>query len=182
MSCRSQALEMSQRSVKPETSSSTQRQVKSQSPLPKRSYCVATSKPTCGYCHKDHYLFKCETFLKLSPTNRYSEALQMKLCTNCLKFRHFKQECRSMSSCFKCKRRHNTLLHQNEEQLSDKNSQQNIIGQSSACLSIQRGIPRQILLPTATVMVYDRHGNMHKARALLDSGSQPNFITKHLAE
>lgn len=64
----------------------------------------------------------------------------MKLCTNCLKFSHFKQNCRNTSSCFKCKRRHNTLLHQTEEQLAtEQNTLQKPAGQPSALHSVQNG-------------------------------------------
>ncbi|XP_056648768.1 uncharacterized protein LOC130453179 [Diorhabda sublineata] len=38
----------------------------------------------------------------------------------------------------------------------------------------------QILLPTALVTVFDRFGNPHQCRVLLDSGSQVNFISEKL--
>lgn len=39
-----------------------------------------------------------------------------------------------------------------------------------------------ILLSTAFVLVYDGESNTHEVRALLDSGSQANFITKNLCK
>ncbi|XP_071057548.1 uncharacterized protein [Onthophagus taurus] len=39
---------------------------------------------------------------------------------------------------------------------------------------------RQIILPTAIINVYNKHGEFVKCRALLDSGSQSNFCTKFL--
>ncbi|KMQ89917.1 pao retrotransposon peptidase [Lasius niger] len=40
----------------------------------------------------------------------------------------------------------------------------------------------QVVLSTALIEVYDRRGRTHRCRALLDSGSQINFITRRLAE
>ncbi|XP_072395333.1 uncharacterized protein [Diabrotica undecimpunctata] len=43
-------------------------------------------------------------------------------------------------------------------------------------------VQEQVLLSTAIIHMVDNIGNMHKCRALLDSGSQSNFITRSLAE
>lgn len=42
--------------------------------------------------------------------------------------------------------------------------------------------PSVVLLSTAIVKVFDAEGNVHLARALLDSGSQPNFISERLSQ
>uniref|UniRef100_A0A8D8VD93 Peptidase aspartic putative domain-containing protein n=1 Tax=Cacopsylla melanoneura TaxID=428564 RepID=A0A8D8VD93_9HEMI len=41
---------------------------------------------------------------------------------------------------------------------------------------------KTVLLATAVVTMYDHHGNPHKLRALLDNGSQSNFISKNACQ
>lgn len=41
---------------------------------------------------------------------------------------------------------------------------------------------KEVLLATAVVDIFDKFGNVYQARALLDSGSQSNFITTDLCE
>ena len=40
----------------------------------------------------------------------------------------------------------------------------------------------QVILSTAIVEIYDKKGNIHEARALLDSGSQSNFMTQQMCD
>ncbi|KAJ8930020.1 hypothetical protein NQ314_017238 [Rhamnusium bicolor] len=46
--------------------------------------------------------------------------------------------------------------------------------------SSNRSIHNQVLLSTARVLILDKNGKSHEVRALLDSGSMSNFITKKL--
>lgn len=39
-----------------------------------------------------------------------------------------------------------------------------------------------VLLSTATINIRDHFGNLHACRALLDSGSQPNLMSRELCE
>lgn len=86
--------------------------------------------------------------------------------------------------CKICAKRHNTLLHiqraNNTKERIDKIAQIN----SNAGLSVNHTIKDdfEALLSTATVLIKNGEENWQKCRALLDSGSQSNFITKHLAE
>ncbi|XP_018301273.1 uncharacterized protein, partial [Mycetomoellerius zeteki] len=79
---------------------------------------------------------------------------------------------------------HNTLLHfettgdENETDLvsNTENSQAPVVTQCS-----QQGSSKKVLLSTAIVYVFDAQGKSHTCRALLDNGSQLNFITETLA-
>lgn len=44
------------------------------------------------------------------------------------------------------------------------------------------GASSYVLLSTAIIYMRDRQGNIHECRALLDSGAQPNFLTRRLSE
>lgn len=94
---------------------------------------------------------------------------------------HYGNDCKSASLCRKCNKRHNTLLHiynsEDNVQIKHENSSENEIVVNHA---IQNNKHFHVLLPTAIVNAYDKYGNIHQARVLLDSGSQTNFITKDL--
>lgn len=63
----------------------------------------------CSLCKKEqHPLYRCQAFKDLSVPNRIAHVKEAKLCTNCM--RPHSGPCKS-SSCTKCNRRHNTLLH-----------------------------------------------------------------------
>jgi hypothetical protein len=67
---------------------------------------------------------------------------------------------------------HNTLLHKDtSEQLGEINNDVNVLNSSTA-------LPINVILSTALVQVQDKAGNFTQLRALLDSGSQSNFITE----
>ena len=154
--------------------------------------CVNTSNLSCYYCKKAHTIYNCTAFLDLSINSRIEEVKKHKLCINCFKPSHIAQTCTS-SNCRKCGRRHNSLLHF-ERPVSTiltvdtesganlplpaipdmaSTSQAAIVGHSTD----NDVLPSQILLSTALLYVEDKHGHVHKCRALLDSGSQSNFAT-----
>lgn len=190
LASRSQSLEMAERTTRAEVSSKF-------IPLKKNTTFTTTRGPKCEHCNEQHYIFRCDKFIKLPSYQRFEEARKMKLCTNCLKAGHFKQDCRSQTSCRKCNKRHNTLLHrtQTDYEADGKNSQDTKPSKQTGEKQVESKQQQNVLvsnavierenhvfLPTATVMVFDTHGNAHQARALLDSGSQSNFITRELKE
>ncbi|XP_018367012.1 PREDICTED: uncharacterized protein LOC108763673 [Trachymyrmex cornetzi] len=151
---------------------------------------IATSDLSCPQCKETHPLYYCKSFLKLPIEKRISVVKRAHLCANCLRSNsHNAKDCNS-SACRKCKKKHNTLLHlsnstdhdkpsvPNSELNSEKeNSIQPIVTQ---CLSTQRSL--NIILSTAIIHVFDYKNELHSCRALLDSGSQLNFITQELAD
>lgn len=154
----------------------------------------------CPICKQAHGIFHCTKFNNLSPSDKYSEIRRLKICSNCLKSGHFSQQCTG-GNCKKCNKKHNTLLHidnysQNQKKhsnaqissdstsnnsnenvnLSSENSVNSVTTHSSSHANLQT------ILSTAIIHIIDNTGKIHEARALLDCGSQSNFITEQLCE
>lgn len=163
---------------------------------------------SCTFCKQAHAIFYCNKFLSLPVPARITEIKKLKLCLNCLRSNHTVPNCIS-SGCRRCNKRHNTLLHlsnvtnhdnavnstfQTSNQTNDEPSTSQQINSIEAiqttCSSTQqdtfssqyqREHTQHVLLATAIIYIIDKAGNAHKARALLDSASQSNFITSKLS-
>ncbi|XP_063920800.1 uncharacterized protein LOC135135633 [Zophobas morio] len=138
-----------------------------------------TAKRTCLVCKRpNHNLYSCNEFLKMSLEERIKKVTSLKLCNNCLKPNHICIECRSNSSCKYCKQKHNSLLHRMEIQqvLPEPH-----VGTSTSNHTSNYNLS-ETLLSTAIIYIWDNFGKMHKCRALLDGGSQSNFITRDLCQ
>ncbi|XP_055621911.1 uncharacterized protein LOC129765534 [Toxorhynchites rutilus septentrionalis] len=188
---------------------------------------VSPSQKTCPFCKKSpHSPFQCETFRKMTATERYGATKKNSLCINCLSSSHLVKSC-SSGACRVCNQKHHTMLHQ---RTNPPNSQSNQPHQSklppsgsqsssssytpanqsqsshssnlhtspenpaptvsaistshfsSAPNEQQHIVPTTVLLSTALVKVFDASGQFLWARALLDSGSQLNFISEQLVQ
>ncbi|XP_071057047.1 uncharacterized protein [Onthophagus taurus] len=129
---------------------------------------VTATKISCVQCKASHSIFQCEIFLKRAIIDRIRLAKDLKLCTNCLNLNHTVQQCKSKRNCFKCSKRHHTLLH-----LENENSEAPRTAVTSH--AVNRGT--YVILSTATV--YIKNGNeLVEARALIDNGSDTNYVTK----
>lgn len=135
---------------------------------------------SCVYCQKDHALYRCDEFAKLSTNSRISKAKLLGVCLNCLSKGHFIDKCTSKFKCRKCKGKHNTLLHEDKPQTKSKGQPETSISTDSVepnkTISAFCSNDVQVLLPTATAKIISNDGSYHTARILLDSGSQSNFI------
>lgn len=146
----------------------------------------------CPVCKNSHLIVNCESFLKLSEYERYDKARRLKLCLNCLRSNHMSKEC-SSSSCRKCSGRHHTLLHYSKRKTGDNISEfkDNTTGSSgqlptgpnqdrveSLHVSTSLSNHCDVLLSTALVQVVNHSGDVMTCRALLDTGSQSNFISE----
>jgi len=78
------------------------------------------------------------------------------------------------NGCKKCGEKHNTLLH-------DKKTPE-ITAETSISTHATRSSIKQVLLSTAIIKIEGRSKEIFYARALLDSGSQCNFVTNDLAQ
>ncbi|XP_055542804.1 uncharacterized protein LOC129728392 [Wyeomyia smithii] len=180
-------------------------------PPPKKSFLHRTvanavasqskpSPPSCLACPQSHYLFQCTAFEKMSVAQRRELISQRRLCWNCFRTGHQARNCESKFSCRVCRDRHHTLLHDSSP--SNKNSstpavtvstseqQQNPPlsalpvkpGPSNVQVSLPvQSHPSTVLLETVALHIVDDYGNVFEARALLDSASMSNFISKKLA-
>ena len=163
---------------------------------------------TCSFCKANHFTYKCFKLMALPCKQRYIELRNLKICCNCLKGGHHADTCRSNRVCKTCKKRHNTALHSEGFNLnSDVNSpgrEKNIDATKAQNASLHTsesgpavtanndlgditvlsntGLTNQILLSTVQLCIYDAYDKPIKCRALLDSGSQSNFITSELCK
>lgn len=165
----------------------------------------------CTFCKGNHTINNCESFLSKPVSTRINDIKALHLCLNCLRSNHSLENCRA-GTCKKCGRRHNTLLHierqlQSGSSSNDRsdhnhhtnrsNSQHNTQNRSGSSRGIEsytsqqnqitisgyeNNGDREVLLSTAIVDIMDSAGKYHKARALLDSGSQSCFISSSLAD
>jgi hypothetical protein len=83
------------------------------------------------------------------------------------------------STCRKCSRKHNTLLHI-ETNDSDRNQISPSVSSTSSHCSYLKA--QDVILSTTLVKVFDCNGKPLQLRALLDSGSQSSFITESIAD
>lgn len=156
----------------------------------------------CPYCENPHYINQCQKFLALSVRSRIQTARNLRLCTNCLRSGHLVSNCRA-SSCRTCKGKHNTLLHITHTPTNTAPTNPSNTDHTPTTLNLQSAVtePRQslnlhtteqtpniqltpiqnktVILSTALVKVIDTDNQSHTLRALLDSGSQSNFITEN---
>ncbi|XP_045479871.1 uncharacterized protein LOC123684598 [Harmonia axyridis] len=131
----------------------------------------------------------------LGVPQRIKEVRKLNACNNCLRKGHSARDCKNQHSCKKCSLRHNTLLHLEKEKSSTEhnlapsqnNETSNLqsvsnISQSTltACSAEYTHSDSYVMLPTAIVLIFDKYGNSHECRAILDNCSQSNFITEKL--
>lgn len=166
-----------------------------------QTYSTVDRPISCPFCKENHFIHSCKKFLELTPQARYSEVKRLRLCSNCLRRGHSTKECYSRT-CSTCNKKHNSLLHfENNSQAqihkqTQLNAQSDIHSVNHAFITentIQENLQPPtisthcnessssfILLSTAVIYIYDFQGNPIKCRALLDSGSQSNFLTREL--
>ncbi|XP_067216970.1 uncharacterized protein [Linepithema humile] len=156
--------------------------------LPKTKRTVtnaATANLACECCKENHFIYQCDSFKKLPVDKRFKIVKNSRLCINCLKTnKHQAKTCPS-SSCRKCQKTHNTLLHfesNTEPEINQNVSSDNKEMSIPVVTQCSLQNPSKILLSTAIIHVEDSRGKAHACRALLDSGSQLNFVTEDFAK
>ncbi|VVC27564.1 Peptidase aspartic, putative,Retrotransposon, Pao,Aspartic peptidase domain [Cinara cedri] len=144
----------------------------------------------CFYCSGQHRLFSCDAFKKLDVSGRVAAIREKKLCYNFLSLYHLKEHCKSKFSCQVCEDRHNTLIHSDTPVISTAKrpsssslaKEDNATKELASHLSLSvHGGGGHVFLATASVLVSDNRGEFKECRAILDSGSQINFISKDFA-
>lgn len=117
--------------------------------------------------------------------DRINAIKQSKLCINCLKEGYQANSC-SFGSCKKCNKKYNTLLHLDNQRNVDTEakkvqSAQEETNNSDASTCLHNTTNSVVLLSTAVIELKSSDNKWFKAKALLDTGPQLNFITKNLA-
>lgn len=156
---------------------------------------------SCSMCQEDHKIYQCQKLRDLQVQARINEIKRLKLCLNCLGKRHTVKNCKA-GNCKQCNKKHNSLLHledrsddaQQRANVSRLNHKENSVNanevtsstnekqsiQSISTCSLKQ--PAQVLLSTAIVYIENNAGQKIEARALLDNGSQSNFISRTLCD
>ncbi|XP_055706055.1 uncharacterized protein LOC129803485 [Phlebotomus papatasi] len=162
----------------------------------------AEQNAKCPFCGQKHKVHQCPKFLSAKPGQRHHMVFDSKLCYNCLRDTHVIQDCPS-GGCRTCHQKHNTLLHDyyqkpvnsssdvtgnnssnntevpSKSEQSQRTSQPNVVVGMTINQTIET---QQVLLPTVQILVSDVWGRQLKCRALLDSCSQINCITRSFAQ
>ena len=160
----------------------------------------------CPKCKGQHRLYLCDAFKSVDVNARLTFVKENHLCFNCLFGNHCVSNCRSPVRCTICKRKHNTLLHVTEFNVSDNVSPHipfvgvpvnyngspgvesgqntiqavsNLSSHTSECtddLNRLMSTSNDIMLPLIGVTVNDKIFTY----ALLDSASTHTFVTTDL--
>lgn len=142
---------------------------------------LATAKGTCPQCKGPHLPFECSSFREIPVNERLRLIQGAHLCTNCLRInKHNARNCPG-SRCRKCGKMHHTLLHFERMIEPTKSSSTQPPANTPAIVGCLIH-PSTVLLSTALIQVQRLDGTWTNCVALLDSGSQPNFITTNLAD
>ncbi|XP_046749846.1 uncharacterized protein LOC124413362 [Diprion similis] len=153
------------------------------------------NRRSCAFCGEEsHFMYTCHKFKELTVPQRLNAVNERRLCRNCLRPKHFADNCQS-SGCKRCNAKHNTLLHPIEKSENARNSTMTSATENNSrsvnseqqvtsvnCNSVQVPVPSKVLLSTARVFIYDTAERSHECRVLLDSGSQSNFLTKEFCD
>ncbi|XP_062557059.1 uncharacterized protein LOC134221908 [Armigeres subalbatus] len=173
--------------------------------VPRTSYsAVQTSGYRCVACSEPHPLYQCPTFQGLSVLGREKLLRNHSLCRNCFRRGHQASECFSHFVCRKCKAKHHTMIcfrSDRADTTEDSPPHSPVHAESNTASTAQRNTSpstsavresvssntafqrsSSVLLATAVVLVEDDTGIRFPARALLDSGSECNFMTEKLCQ
>ena len=74
------------------------------------------AKQGCAFCLGQHAIWRCERFSKQPLRKRRAVVKSENLCFNCLGS-HLVRACKSKSTCRECGGRHNTLLHEERQEV-----------------------------------------------------------------
>lgn len=142
----------------------------------------------CPCCKGAHKIFACEAFRNLTVSERVDKVRENHLCFNCLSSFHMAKVCNSINTCNRCSKKHNTLLHFETKGGNHDTANTNMDHQIASTSGNSSNVVAtpvvfgtgNAFLATASVNVIDRKGVSRRCRAVLDSGSMVNFISKRL--
>ncbi|XP_055629519.1 uncharacterized protein LOC129770600 [Toxorhynchites rutilus septentrionalis] len=151
----------------------------------------------CVACKGEHLLYQCQVFHRLEVAERDALLRTHSLCRNCFRVGHQAKDCKSKFSCRKCQGRHHTLVcfkteregfmkgtvvAKGKESGSKASTSTQTANVSTKTVCTTQQFSSQVLLATAVVLMVDDSGQVFPARALLDSGSESNFISERLSQ
>lgn len=170
-----------------------------------QTFQVNVNESKCRLCSNEHHIIrKCPRFLEMGYSERFAEIRSCNLCINCFSSGHTVKQCKSKYSCFRCGKRHHTLLHKKPDSVPNltnssmpeennhhpslkptatpyvpHSSLQSTSSPQGVIQSCFSSSSRGVLLGTAMVKICHM-GMTYEARALIDSGSEGTFISERL--
>jgi len=126
--------------------------------------------------HERYYVLFCEKYKQKDAKERKVVVDKNSLCLNCLG-KHSVNECLSQKTCAKCSEHHTTL----HDAFATSSSSAVTVDVSTTSHLSCRDNNAVVLLATARVMVLDKFGVSHHARALIDPGSETSFASESRA-
>lgn len=169
------------------------------------------SAVSCPLCSESHRLWSCKKILDMNVDQRSRVVRENDCCYNCLSKGHSVMKCTSKHRCSKCNKKHHSSIHlEKYKSSSEVNSDHLLQGQKSSLspdiepfkpfnmsrknsggtsnVSALNGeiscfvTNRRTILTTAVVEVEASDGSVHLCRALLDTGSDCNFVTSSMVK
>lgn len=180
LSSRAQTLELMQATDKKQ---SVQTKLQTGSSMHKRQIAafVSVKKGKCNFCDKDHPIYYCKKFLNLKIPERLNALRESQACFRCLKPGHLANDCKATYKCRDCgSELHNTLLHKKEFRTESLNLDTEEVSVNNH--SATGRVKKIVLLSTAMVGIVGKDENIYKARVLIDSGAQSNFMRAEFAK
>ncbi|XP_055605396.1 uncharacterized protein LOC129753588 [Uranotaenia lowii] len=167
--------------------------------------CQQQQKPgACIVCKREqHGVHQCQKFKRSTVSERVNLLRTHGLCRNCLRTGHQARNCPSKFSCKQCSGRHHSLVcfrsennsngqvsanaSRNDSLSDDQEAESstrvaNMAAPIGSSVNSASQFRSRVLLATAVVIIEDDMGNQLPARALLDSGSESNFMTQRLSQ
>ena len=149
-----------------------------------------SNKSVCSYCkQQQHFINKCPKFLSLSYEKRFEFVKENRLCFKCLNFGHKSSDCKVDIKCFKCDRRHNVLLHNDNHQETKQDSQENTVVksrykepdnvQTSAAVNAT-SVSRSTVYLGIIPVTLKNNDTQVQTYALLDSGSNTSLLKREI--
>ncbi|CAK9800717.1 hypothetical protein ANTPLA_LOCUS7241 [Anthophora plagiata] len=147
---------------------------------------VTSSPGNCPACGSVHPLFKCDKFKSLAIEEKTRLVQTSQTCFNCLQPGHRVKAC-TRNFCDICGKKHHKLLHRasapRSNTITSEEAEQSKPNATISCVANSDRSPlEQVVLSTAVVYIENKQGQRIPCRALLDSGSQSNFITYELCK
>lgn len=176
-----------------------------------KSFAGSSPSPlSCVLCKNPHNLYSCPKFQAMSVSERFNFATEKGLCRNCLSSSHAQRNCTSSNRCKTCKKNHHSMLHfeksppavspeqqsqPSQPQLNPNSPAYNPVPMPRITYPSTSKAPAtyhstsvktfsahtEALLSTICFLVLGTDGGWRSCRALLDSGSQSNYITTQFA-
>ncbi|XP_043468116.1 uncharacterized protein LOC122502236 [Leptopilina heterotoma] len=183
-----QLLEKTDRSIK-ETYDQPRSKPFNKQPQNKNNFVANTATnqaANCPMCNDTHSIFQCKNFLDLPIYTRIKEIKRLKRCLNCLRPNHLSLNCKAQF-CRKCQKPHNTLLHiekssEGHQHSGSSNTATQDVKNETVSGYAGSYLNNSGLLATAVINVFDSNGKAHDCVALLDPGSQSNFISERMCK